>query len=67
LGYGHSDRRGAEVGGIETIMGHPELQGLRRFMLVTRDAAGLYRKFEFETPEEPNGIMHIRWRDRYNR
>jgi hypothetical protein len=27
--------------------GHPRLQGLRRWMLVTRDAHGLYRRFGF--------------------
>ena len=32
---------------IETVMSHPDLQGLRRFSLVTRDAQALYRKFGF--------------------
>jgi GNAT superfamily N-acetyltransferase len=32
---------------IEVIMGYPSLQGLRRFMLATRDAHGLYRQFGF--------------------
>jgi GNAT superfamily N-acetyltransferase len=32
---------------IETIMAHPELQGLRRWLLATRDAHGLYAKFGF--------------------
>jgi GNAT superfamily N-acetyltransferase len=32
---------------IETVMSHPDLQGLRRFTLVTKDAQGLYRKFGF--------------------
>ena len=32
---------------IETVMSHPDLQGLRRFSLVTKDAQGLYRKFGF--------------------
>jgi GNAT superfamily N-acetyltransferase len=59
--------KGLGVWLIETILGHPELQTLRRFMLVTRDAGELYRKFGFETPDEPSGIMHIRWRDRYRR
>jgi GNAT superfamily N-acetyltransferase len=27
---------------METILAHPELQGLRRWMLATRDAHGLY-------------------------
>jgi len=32
---------------IETILGHPPLQGLRRWLLVTRDAASLYRRCGF--------------------
>lgn len=30
---------------IETIMNHPDLQGLRRWILLTGDAHGLYRNF----------------------
>ena len=45
---------------VGAILDHPELQGLRRFMLVTRDAAGLYARFGFRPPEEPSGIMQIR-------
>ncbi|MBL7840458.1 MAG: GNAT family N-acetyltransferase [Cyclobacteriaceae bacterium] len=30
---------------METIMMHPELQGLRRWILLTGDAHGLYRQF----------------------
>lgn len=32
---------------LEAIMAHPELQSLRRWSLVTRDAHGLYRQFGF--------------------
>jgi GNAT superfamily N-acetyltransferase len=32
---------------MECILSHPDLQGLRRFLLATRDAHGLYRKFGF--------------------
>ena len=32
---------------MEVIMSHPGLQGLRRMMLATRDAHGLYEKFGF--------------------
>ena len=35
---------------IETVMAHPDLQGLRRFQLVTRDAHGLYRRHGFPWP-----------------
>jgi GNAT superfamily N-acetyltransferase len=32
---------------VEAILGHPELRGLRRWMLATADAHGLYRQFGF--------------------
>src|SRR5215467_8178217 len=32
---------------MQVIMSHPDLQGLRRFMLATRDAHGLYQQFGF--------------------
>lgn len=32
---------------MECVVGHPELQGLRRWILATRDAHGLYGKFGF--------------------
>jgi ribosomal protein S18 acetylase RimI-like enzyme len=43
------DRRGRGVGQrvMEYILEHPDLQGLRRFALLTTDAAGLYEKFGF--------------------
>jgi GNAT superfamily N-acetyltransferase len=44
---------------IETVMTHPDLQGLRRFQLVTRDAHGLYRRFGFKPPEHPVRQMEI--------
>lgn len=41
---------------IEKIQSHPELQGLRRWMLGTRDAHGLYEKFGWSViPEEVRG------------
>src|SRR5581483_1062611 len=42
---------------IEYVMGHPGLQGLRRFQLVTRDAHGLYRRFGFTEPTNPERFM----------
>ncbi len=41
------------------VMKHPELQGLRRFQLVTRDAHGLYTPFGFTAPEHPERQMEI--------
>ena len=36
---------------VETVMGTPELQKLRRWVLGTRDAHELYRRFGFAEPE----------------
>lgn len=44
---------------IETVMAHPDLQGLRRFQLVTRDAHGLYSRHGFATPAHPERHMEI--------
>ena len=32
---------------METIITHPQLQGLKRWVLATRDAHGLYRQYGF--------------------
>ena len=42
---------------MEAIDVHPELQGLRRFMLVTSDAQGLYERFGFVATREPPSVM----------
>ena len=44
---------------IEPVMAHPDLQGLRRFQLVTRDAHGLYSRHGFAAPEHPERHMEI--------
>ena len=44
---------------IETVMAHPDLQGLRRFQLVTRDAHGLYSRHGFDAPAQPDRQMEI--------
>jgi GNAT superfamily N-acetyltransferase len=45
---------------VERILAHPDLQGLRRFMLATNDAHGLYRQFGFDAPAKPQNLMEIR-------
>ena len=42
---------------LRTIFAHPELQGLRRWALATRDAHGLYRQFGFEPLSKPENRM----------
>lgn len=51
--------RGSGLGAwlIETILSHPELQGLRRWTLATRDAHGLYRRFGFRPLADPSRFM----------
>ena len=44
---------------MEVVFSHPELQGLRRWMLATRDAHGLYRKYGFAEPENPQIFMEM--------
>jgi N-acetylglutamate synthase-like GNAT family acetyltransferase len=44
---------------IETILKHKDLQGLRRFMLATKDAHGLYSQFEFKNVENPEQLMQL--------
>lgn len=42
---------------MECITSHPELQGLRRWLLATRDAHGLYEKFGFAPLRRPEIFM----------
>jgi GNAT superfamily N-acetyltransferase len=44
---------------IEVVVAHPDLQGLRRLSLVTRDAHSLYRKFGFAELATPEQHMEI--------
>jgi GNAT superfamily N-acetyltransferase len=44
---------------MECVMGSPQLQGLRRWMLVTRDAHRLYEGAGFSVAENPGRIMEI--------
>lgn len=55
--------RGRELGKwlMESVLRHPDLQGLRRFLLATRDAHGLYSQFGFEPLKNPE-----RWMLKYN-
>ncbi len=42
---------------MQVIADHPELQGLRRWSLHTRDAHELYRKTGFTKPKNPERYM----------
>ncbi len=56
------EHRGAGLGKwlIETITSVKELQGLRRWLLATRDAHDLYRQFGFNNLAEPDRWMEQR-------
>ena len=51
--------RGLGIWLMECVMAHPDLQGLRRFSLVTRDAHELYRPFGFQEVRSPELHMEI--------
>jgi ribosomal protein S18 acetylase RimI-like enzyme len=44
---------------MECIMQHPALQGLRRWILLTRDAHGLYSQFGFTPVKSPDRYMEL--------
>ena len=52
---------------IEELLSHPDLQGLRRFILVTSDGHGLYKQFGFGPLEKPHGYMEIVRSDIYKK
>ena len=53
--------RGRGVGKrlMAAIMSHPELQGLRRWTLFTRDAHGLYQQYGFGEGRHPERLMEV--------
>jgi len=44
---------------IEEVIAHPDLAGLRRFVLATRDAHGLYARHGFTPLARPEVFMEI--------
>ena len=44
---------------VAAILKHPQLQGLRRFMLATQDAQGLYTQFGFGPVKDADRFMNI--------
>ena len=51
--------RGVGVALLQAIRAHPDLQDLRRWLLATADAHGLYEKFGFSRVAEPGRWMEI--------
>jgi hypothetical protein len=52
---------------MECILAHPDLQGLGRFALTTRDAHGLYARFGFRPLHFPDRHMERIAPDFYSR
>jgi len=50
---------------METVISHPEIQGLRRWVLATRDAHGLYEQFGFTELKFPDRWMERAAQDAY--
>jgi N-acetylglutamate synthase-like GNAT family acetyltransferase len=44
---------------MHCVVGHEDLQGLRRLLLLTSDAHGLYRQFGFEALGNPSRFMEV--------
>lgn len=44
---------------MEVVRGHPDLQGLRRWLLLTRDAHGLYKQFGWTAVANPDFYLEI--------
>jgi GNAT superfamily N-acetyltransferase len=57
----HEDYRAHGLGKwlMETVHSHPDLQGLRRWTLATRDAHDLYRQFGWQDLENPDSWMEL--------
>jgi GNAT superfamily N-acetyltransferase len=50
---------------MEAVISHPDLQGLRRFMLATFDAHGLYATFGFQPIDRVDTLMQVLTPDVY--
>ena len=57
----HEDYRAHGLGKwlIQTIMEHPDLREMRRWVLVTNDAHGLYKQFGFTSIKDPEHWMQM--------
>jgi N-acetylglutamate synthase-like GNAT family acetyltransferase len=59
-------RRGLSKFMVECIMKHPDLQRLRRWILLTRDAHGLYEQFGFTPLQSAERYMELHRPDVYD-
>jgi GNAT superfamily N-acetyltransferase len=54
------ERKGVARALVRALTAHPELQGLRRWLLATRDAHGVYAPLGFASLQTPERWMEIR-------
>jgi N-acetylglutamate synthase-like GNAT family acetyltransferase len=52
---------------MQHVLAHSELQGLRRWFLMTRDAHGLYKRYGFAPLPNPDRAMEINDREIYSK
>jgi len=48
---------------VACVLSHPALNPMKNWLLLTRDAHGLYRHYGFETPEDAGRVMLLVNRD----
>lgn len=53
-------RRGLGTQMLKTLLSHPELYGMRYWVLMTRDAHSLYKRLGFSEPEEPHEYLELK-------
>jgi GNAT superfamily N-acetyltransferase len=59
--------RGLALWLLEVIQAHPELQGFRRWVLLTRDAHALYRQAGWSSLAAPDRYMERWFKDAYRK
>jgi GNAT superfamily N-acetyltransferase len=59
--------RGLSRAMVQALLDLPDAQGLRRILLLTRDAHGVYEKLGFERITDPAPFMHIHRKDVYRK
>ncbi len=57
--------RGLSKWMMECVLQHPSVQGLRRWILLTHDAHGLYSQFGFTPVKSPESYMELHRADIY--
>jgi ribosomal protein S18 acetylase RimI-like enzyme len=60
--YVLEEHRGRGLGKrlVQAVRAHPDLRSLRRLLLRTRDAHGLYEQFGFERVADDRNFMQIK-------